>query len=63
MGSTRAGATCGILGTHNGIVATDYLQHSNRNGSFHLIDMIITRLHMSYHMKAYENLRRIVKTV
>ena len=56
-------ASGGILCTCNDIVATDYLQRCNRNGNFHLIEIIITPLNMSYYMNAYEILRITVKTV
>ena len=54
--ATRALARCGILCSHNGIVAIDYLQQCTCNGNLHYIEKIIALSCMSY-------LRLMVKTI
>ena len=62
---TTAFAMSGRTFTCNGTVAKDYFQWFTCDASFHSIEIMITSSHIAIHMKckAYEILRRTVKTI
>ena len=54
--------TYGIVCTSNGLLATVYVKWLISDGNFHSIEIIISSSCMRCHMKAYSNLRIMVKS-